>query len=140
MLIEHYPWIKLAHVAMVLASGALFALRGGAMLAASASANSTGVRWLSYAIDTALLATAVMLTAGLYLNPFTTPWLAAKLALLALYIVFGSLALRRGRTRARRAAWFAAALLVYAQIIGVARFHHPLGLLLLPVAPAEIVR
>ena len=46
-----------------------------------------------------------------------------------MYIVLGSFALKRGRTRAVRIACWLAAIAVYGLIISVARAHHPLGLL-----------
>lgn len=128
-LAEFYPTIRLAHIGLVLASASLFALRGLGVLLGSAAAMQVPVRRLSYAIDTALLAAALLLLAILQLNPFTTPWLAAKLGLLVAYIGFGSLALKRARTRARRALAFCAALLCFAAIFAIARSHDPLGFL-----------
>jgi len=124
-----YPAIKAAHVGLVLASGSLFALRGLGVLAGVALAMRTPVRRLSYAIDTALLAAALLLLLTLGLNPFTTPWLAAKLVLLLVYIALGSLALKRARTRARRAWAFGAALLCFAAMLAIARQHDPWGFL-----------
>ena len=50
-----------------------------------------------------------------------------KLTLLVLYIVLGSLALKRGRSGRMRALCFAAALAVFAGMVGIARTHQPLG-------------
>jgi uncharacterized membrane protein SirB2 len=44
------------------------------------------------------------------------------------YIVLGSIALKRGRTRRVRVAAFASALLAAAFLVSVARAHDPLGL------------
>lgn len=128
---EHYLLIKQVHVLAVIASVSLFSLRGMAMLAGSRLVAAAPLRWLSYGIDTVLLAAALALLAVLRLNPFTTPWLATKLVLLLAYIVLGSLALKRGRTRARRGLWLLAALAVFTFLYGVARMHHPAGWLLL---------
>ena len=57
-------------------------------------------------------------------TPFITP---IKLTLVVCYIVLGVLALGRDRSTRSRAAYFVAALLVYAQIYFIARTHHPLG-------------
>lgn len=43
------------------------------------------------------------------------------------YILCGTIALKRGRTRASRVAFFVAALLIYAYIVSVALTHNPLG-------------
>jgi uncharacterized membrane protein SirB2 len=124
---ELYPVVKATHIGLVLASGGLFVLRGLAVLLGCSVAMRAPVRHLSYAIDTALLAAALALLAILHLNPFTTPWLAAKLALLIAYIVLGSLALKRAHTLPRRALAFAAALLCFGAMYSIARRHDPLG-------------
>ncbi|HEX4985731.1 MAG TPA: SirB2 family protein [Burkholderiales bacterium] len=121
--------MKTAHVSFVLASGGLFAVRAAVVLLGSGLAMRAPVRYLSYAIDTALLAAALMLLAILRLNPLATPWLAAKLGLLAAYIMLGSLALKRARGSGRRALAAAGALLCFLAMIAVARTHDPLGFL-----------
>lgn len=128
-LAELYPSIKQTHIALVIVSGSLFAIRGVAVLLGFTAAMGPPVRYLSYAIDTVLLTTALLLLMALRLNPFTTPWLAAKLTLLLCYIVCGSLALKRARTRPRRALAFGAALLCFAMMLLIARSHDPLGFL-----------
>lgn len=129
--IEFYPQIKFVHVLCVALSGALFLARGLLMLAGSGVANHVILRFTSYAIDTTLLTAALMLASILHQYPFAQAWLTAKVLLLVLYVVLGVFALRRGRTRAVRAACFASALAVYAGIIGVAYFHDPRGWFLL---------
>ena len=126
-LADFYAVVKPAHVALALASGGLFAVRGTAVLAGAPWAMARSVRLTSYSIDTALLFAGVTLLALLRLNPFSTPWLGVKLALLPVYIVFGSMALKRARSA--RILWFAAAVLCYALMISVARSHDPLGFL-----------
>jgi len=123
---ELYPLVKAMHIGLVLASGSLFALRGLTVLLGHSVALRAPVRYLSHTIDTALLAAALALLAILHLNPFTTPWLAAKLALLVAYIVLGSLALRQARTL-HRALAYTAALLCFAAMYSIARRHDPLG-------------
>lgn len=127
-MIEFYPEIKLVHVGAVIASGSLFAARGTLMLARSPLANHAVLRYLSYAIDTTLLTAALMLVTILHQYPFVQGWLTVKVLLLVVYIVLGSLALKRGRTRAMRAACYFAALAVYLFIVSVARAHDPRGI------------
>lgn len=129
-MIEFYAQIKWVHIVAVVCSGSLFALRGVAMLSGSRLAMATPVRLLSYGIDTVLLTAALMLVTMLPGTVFANGWLTVKLCLLVGYIVLGSLALKHGRTRTVRAVCFIAALLVFGFIIGIARAHHPLGLLL----------
>lgn len=126
-LLELYPQVRHAHIGLVAVSGVLFALRGIGVLAGAGWSMRRPVRLLSQVIDTALLGAALLLLYLLQLNPFAIPWLATKLALLAVYIVLGSFALKRARSRPARASFFVAALSVFAFMIGVALAHHPLG-------------
>lgn len=128
-MVEFYPQIKAVHVTAVLASGGLFAVRGLLVLAGSRLPMAAPVRYLSYGIDIVLLTAALMLTAVVHQYPFVHGWLTAKVLLLAAYIALGSFALKRAHTRRGRALCFVAALGVYAFMIGVARAHHPLGVL-----------
>ena len=128
-MLEFYPQIKAVHVAAILASGLLFALRGSAVLAGARWPLAAPARYLSYTVDTVLLTAALMLLTALQLDPFAVPWLAVKLTLLVVYVVLGTLALKRARSPRARALCFAAALAVFGFIVSVARAHHPLGLL-----------
>ncbi len=60
-MIEFYPQIKYLHIALVLASGVIFALRGAGVLAGMRWPHWLPVRWTSYTVDTALLTAALML-------------------------------------------------------------------------------
>ena len=128
-MIEFYPQIRFVHIACVIASGLLFALRGTLMLAGVRGYNHIALRALSWSIDTTLLTAALMLATLLHQYPFVHAWLTVKVLLLVVYVGLGTLALKRGSTRARRGLWFAAALAVYLTIVSVARAHHPLGFL-----------
>lgn len=127
-MLEFYPQIKFVHILAVVLSGALFALRGAATLAGARWPMWAPLRYLSYGIDTVLLTAALMLVTLLQQYPFVQGWLTAKVLLLVCYILLGSYALKRGRTRATRAWCYAAALLVYLFIVSIARAHHPLGI------------
>lgn len=129
-LIDHYLAIKQAHVGLVSASGLLFALRGAALLGGQGWAMQRPWRLLSYAIDTGLLAAALLLWAMLQIHPVSQPWLGTKLILLVVYIVLGSLALKRGRTPGVRRGAYVAALATYGFMATVALAHHPSGLFL----------
>lgn len=126
-MIEFYPQIKWIHVAAVMLSGGLFGLRGLLMLARSPHANHAVLRYVSYAIDTTLLTAALMLVS--ILHPFGQAWLSVKLLLLVVYVVLGTLALKRGRTRTVQVTCYFAALAVFAFIVGIARAHDPWGVL-----------
>jgi uncharacterized membrane protein SirB2 len=129
---EGLAWVvplRRLHVALVLTSGGLFALRGIALLIAARWPMRRAVRVASVAIDTALLAAGVALWTILQLNPLRETWLSVKLALLMLYIVLGSLALKRARSPAARAVFLLAALAVLATMASLALTRHPLGFL-----------
>jgi len=127
-MIEFYPQIKWVHVAAVICSGLLFALRGAAQMAGARWTMAAPLRYLSYLIDTTLLTAALMLATILHQYPFVHAWLTVKVTLLVVYIVLGTFALKRGRTAAIRRNCFIAALAVYLFIVSVARAHNPLGL------------
>jgi len=122
-----YLQILLVHVGCVALSGALFAVRGLMRIADLPGANSRALRWLSYLIDSTLLGAALLLSVIVRQYPFVDAWLTTKVLLLLLYIGLGTMALRRARTRAGRAAAYAAALLTFAWIVGVAIAHDPAG-------------
>ena len=126
-MIEFYPQIKLVHVSAVIASGSLFALRGVLMLASSPHANHAALRYLSYAIDTTLLTAALMLVTILHQYPFVDGWLTAKVLLLVVYVVLGTLALKRAQVRRVKIGCFFAALAVFLYIVSIARTHDPRG-------------
>jgi uncharacterized membrane protein SirB2 len=52
-------------------------------------------------------------------------WLSVKVGALLLYIVLGSIALKRGRSKPVRAAAYVAALATFAYIVGVAVTKNP---------------
>jgi uncharacterized membrane protein SirB2 len=87
------------------------------------------LRYLSYGIDIVLLSAALMLVAILPSAVFANGWLWAKLGLLVFYVVLGSFALKRGRTRRVRLACYVTALLAFAATYSIARTHDPLGAL-----------
>ncbi len=128
-LADFYPLIKASHVGLVMLSGGLFAGRGVGVLLGATMPMSPAVRRCSQVIDTALLVAALLLLMTLQLNPFSTPWLLAKLVLLVAYIGFGTLALRRAPTQGGKGLAFAAALLCFVVMFTIARTHDPLGFL-----------
>ncbi|HSI56809.1 MAG TPA: SirB2 family protein [Ideonella sp.] len=126
-MIEFYPQVRAVHIGAVLASGAVFALRGAGVLGGMRWPQAAPLRYLSYAVDTVLLTAALMLVSMLPAAVFANHWLTVKLVLLVVYVVLGSFALKRGRSARVRALCFGAAVAVYAFIFGIARTHQPLG-------------
>jgi len=123
-----YPTLRQIHAFAVLASGALFAARGlGLNLLGWTWVMNAPLRYGSYAIDTVLLLAAISLAVITGQYPFVDAWLTAKILLLVVYILLGSFALKRGRTRTIRIACWCIATLVFVFIIGFARMRDPLG-------------
>jgi uncharacterized membrane protein SirB2 len=120
---DWYVPLKQAHVTLVVASVALFALRGLGVLAGGAWPMAAAVRRASVAVDSLLLGAGVTLWALLSLQPLRDTWLGAKLLLVLAYIVLGSLALKRAPGRAAKAACFVAALLCIGAAATIARAH-----------------
>ncbi len=126
-MIVFYPAIKAVHIYAVLCSGSLFLLRGILVARGSRWGMAAPIRYLSYSVDTVLLTAALMLLTILPAAVFANGWLAVKLALLVIYVVLGTIALKRGRTPKGRAAAFVSAIAVFLTMIGIARAHAPWG-------------
>ncbi len=124
---EYYLLLRHAHIGCAILTIALFVLRGGMMLAESPWQRNVVLRYLPHFVDTVLLTTALMLTTAIHQYPFSTGWVTMKVVLLVAYIVLGSIALKRGRTKSIRVAALVAALATIGFLVTVARAHHPLG-------------
>jgi uncharacterized membrane protein SirB2 len=125
----YYAEIRLVHLSAVLLSGTLFFLRGLAITVFGATwPRRAPVRYLTYTVDSVLLAAALMLTVAIHQYPFVDNWLTMKVVLLVVYIVLGTYALKRGKTEKIRLGAYLAALAVFAFIVSVARAHNPLGI------------
>ncbi|HJV01225.1 MAG TPA: SirB2 family protein [Burkholderiaceae bacterium] len=115
-----YYAIKHFHMGCAAMSGSLFLLRGYWMLRHPARLQQRWVRTAPHVIDTALLASALTMVVLSHQYPFVQGWLTAKVLALLLYIVLGTIALKRGKTRAVRATAFAAAVTSFLYIGSVA--------------------
>jgi uncharacterized membrane protein SirB2 len=117
--------IKSIHIGCVALSYSLFFLRGVWMLHDSPVLQQRWVRIAPHTVDSVLLASAITLAWQLGISPLTHPWLAAKIVALLLYVVIGTFALKRGKTkRIRLIAWLTAQL-VFFYIVSVAVTHDP---------------
>ena len=124
---EYYLLLRHVHIGCAILTIALFVLRGGLMLAESSWQRNVVLHYLPHVVDTVLLTSALMLTTVIHQYPFSTGWVTMKVVLLVAYIVFGSIALKRGRTKSIRVAALVAALATIGFLVTVARAHHPLG-------------
>jgi len=118
-----YLALKHLHVATVIVSYCLFFARGVWMLADSPMLARRWVRIVPHVNDTVLLVAAIWLTTIIRQYPGTSGWLTAKVAGLIVYILIGTVAIRRGRTKPVRAAAWVAAQLVFFYIVAVALTH-----------------
>ncbi|WP_034296055.1 SirB2 family protein [Herbaspirillum sp. RV1423] len=115
-----YYAIKHFHLACAASSGSLFLLRGYWMLRNSTRLQQRWVRIVPHVVDTMLLASAAVLAVWSGQYPIMQGWLTAKVVALIFYIVLGTIALKRGKTRAIRIAAFFTAVLIFAYIGSVA--------------------
>jgi len=118
-----WPLLKQLHVALALLTACSFCLRAYWMLRRTPHLHASWWRWLPHVIDTLLFATGLAMAIGLAISPVAQPWLAVKLLAIVVYIVIGSIALKRGRTRGQRVLALVASLLVLAYIFAVALRH-----------------
>jgi uncharacterized membrane protein SirB2 len=122
----NYFALKHLHMSFAALSGLLFLVRGIWMLSGSQRLQQRWVKIVPHVVDTLLLASAIGLAAWSHQYPGQSPWLTAKLVALAAYIVLGTVALKRGRTRQARVLAFIGALLCFAYIVAVAVSKNPL--------------
>lgn len=117
---EMMLWVKYIHLAAVLLSFCGFVLRAGWMLTDSPMLGKRWVKVLPHIIDTALLLSALWLVYLMSLPLLQTDWLLAKIIALLVYILLGTMALKRARTKLQRLIFALLALLVFLYIVSVA--------------------
>ncbi len=116
----NYLALKHLHITFAALSGGFFLLRGLWMLLDSPLLQRRWVKVVPHVVDTLLLTSALVLVFWSGQYPFVQAWLTAKVLALVAYIVLGTIALKRGRTRGVRTFALLAALAVFAYIVAVA--------------------
>jgi len=116
-----YLIAKNIHVASVVISVSLFALRGYWVFGGSGPAGTRAARIVPHVVDTVLLASAIWLAVILGQYPLQQPWLTAKVVGLLVYIGLGTVALKRKKPWA-----FVLALVTVGYVIAVALTRNPL--------------
>ena len=111
-----YLIAKHIHQLTAVVFAASFVIRGLLMLANSAAGRARWVTIATHVNDTVLLVSALYLA---FMIGFQD-WVIAKLVGLAVVVVLGIVALKRGRTRGIRGAAFVAALAVIVYVAAVA--------------------
>lgn len=119
-----FEFLKLAHVGCVILSITFFQIRAWRVISGAALEGFL-YRVLPHVIDTVLLLSAIGMLLTIHLNPFSTPWLLAKILALLVYIALGFSALKGNADRGRRVLLVLAATLCFAYIVGVALTHRP---------------
>jgi len=115
-----YTALKYLHALTVAITLTLFLLRGFWMLIDSPRLQARWVRIAPHINDALLLFAAIAMLVVGSLNPLQQPWIMAKIIGLLAYIGLGTVALKRGKTRAIRVKALIAALAVFAYVAAVA--------------------
>ena len=115
-----YEWIKLVHLTSVVLSISGFVLRGYWMMIESPLLQAKPAKILPHIIDTCLLASALLMVYMSAQYPFVQSWLTVKVFALIAYIILGTIALKRGKTRQQRIVAWLLSILVFAYIVLVA--------------------
>ena len=117
--------MKNLHVTLALLSICGFMLRGLWMRSGSIRLRHRITRTVPHAVDAMLLLSGAALIWQVKLNALTQPWLLAKFAGIITYVLVGSIALKRGRTRAIRTMALLFAIGIFAYIAGAALTKSP---------------
>jgi uncharacterized membrane protein SirB2 len=117
---EHALLLKHLHMSLAATSVSLFLLRFGLRERRPAALARPGLRIAPHLIDTLLLLSGLGLAIHWRLSPLEAQWFGAKLVLVLVYIVLGSLALKRCRSRAGRRLACAAALATVGAVAALA--------------------
>jgi len=114
-----YAYLRTLHVVTVYITLILFLLRGYWMLRDSPRLGNRWTRIVPHVNDSVLLLAAIAMLVIASLNPLEQPWVLAKIIGLLAYIGLGTIALKRGRTKALRVKALIASLGAFAYIMAV---------------------
>lgn len=115
-----YSTLKLIHICVAALTISGFLLRGYWMLTDQRKLQQRWVRVLPHIVDTVFLLAGIGLIMTLHLQVMQNGWLLMKIAALIVYVVLGTIALKRGTTRKIRVTALILAVLTFAYIAGVA--------------------
>ncbi|MBF5056462.1 invasion gene expression up-regulator, SirB [Alcanivorax sp. 521-1] len=121
-----YLTVKHLHMTLAALSVSFFVVRAWWSVRESPLGQRRWVRVAPHVLDTLLLTCGLILMVLLRAWPHQTPWLAAKLTALLLYIGFGTLAIKRARSPGQRALFTVLAVMVFAYMVAVAITKSPL--------------
>ena len=117
--------VKIIHIISIISSYILFSLRGIWMIRDSPLLRQRWVKIFPHVIDTILLVSAIALVTMIQQYPGFHLWLSAKIGGLLLYIFFGMMALRFGKTQRIKIISWVLAQIVFFYIVLVALTKSP---------------
>lgn len=117
---EYYSLVKHLHMSAASLSLVGFLLRGYWMFKDSHLLQAKLSKILPHIIDTLLLLAAIYLVVLLKISPLEVNWISAKIVLLIAYIVTGTIALKRGKTKKTRVIAFIISLAIILSIFAIA--------------------
>ena len=123
-----YVLLKQVHFGLAIVSISGFVLRWVLEILGFQKTKHLLIRAAPHFIDTLFLLAGVMLLLAIDQYPWTTPWIAAKLAGLIVYILFGKLAMSVKQKKLSAIA-FIGAIATFTWIISVALLKSPYGFL-----------
>ena len=115
-----YLIFKHLHMSMATLTLVGFIIRGIWMMRESPLLEHKLTKVMPHVIDTLLLVSAIVLVLQTGFYPLTFDWVTIKIVLLIAYIVLGTFALKRGKTKPARVGFFLAALACILTIFAVA--------------------
>lgn len=115
-----YSALKHLHISFVSLSISFFVLRFFWRWTHSSRLHAHWVKVAPHLIDTGLLLSAIGMLVQVWGNPLALPWLRYKIILLCAYIVLGSVALKRAKSRRGQILAFVFAMLCVAAMIALA--------------------
>ncbi|NYT35561.1 regulator SirB [Allopusillimonas soli] len=120
----NYLVIKHIHITAAALSILFFVVRAYWSVTCSGRLTSRFAKIAPHIIDTVLLAAGI--TLAIMIGP-DQPWILAKVVGVLVYIIVGTVAIKRGKTPQSRAMAAIAAVLVFVYIVGIAIRHNPLS-------------
>lgn len=115
-----FLFLKIVHITCAITTICGFILRGYWMMTASDWLQRKPVRIAPHVIDALFLVSGIAMLYVLSINPFTQSWLIAKFGGLVIYVLLGTIAIKRGPTLQIRVIALVGAVSVFAYIAGVA--------------------
>lgn len=115
-----YMAIKSLHMTLAIISILGFVIRGPLAITQHPLMQQKWLRILPHVIDTLLILCALYLAGHLGAHPFNSPWLAAKIIALFIYIILGAKVIKRRGSLTRQWLFYGLAILTFCYIGAVA--------------------